>query len=85
MDRTSGPFSPPGTLLDEHVRVVGRDTWYETVDDMQKDLDVFLVEYDEKRPNQGGNIARHDPYGRIQEGLESRPTKESQTPQKTAA
>jgi hypothetical protein len=35
---------------------------------MQKDLDVFLVEYDEKRPNQGGDIARHDPYGRIQEG-----------------
>jgi transposase InsO family protein len=28
------------TLLDEHLRVKGRTTWYETLDEMQADLDL---------------------------------------------
>ena len=30
------------TLLDEHFRVTGRKRWYETVDEMQDDLDAYL-------------------------------------------
>jgi len=30
------------TLLDEHFRVKGRTTWYETVDQMQGDLEQYL-------------------------------------------
>ena len=73
------------TLLDEHFRVVGRKTRYETVDDMQKDLDAFLVKYDEKRPHQGRNMNGMTPSAAFKKRLESRPNKESKTPQKTAA
>jgi len=30
------------TLLDEHFRVAGRTQWYESVDEMQKDLEAYL-------------------------------------------
>jgi len=32
------------TVLEEHLRIKGRTTWYETVEEMQKDLDVYLEE-----------------------------------------
>ena len=33
------------TLLDEHFRVEGRKTWFETIDEMQTVLDAYLVSY----------------------------------------
>lgn len=39
------------TLLDEHFRVKGREKWYESVDEMQTDLDDYLVRYNTKRPH----------------------------------
>ena len=39
------------TLLDEHFRVQGRMKWYESVEEMQKDLDVYLHTYNHKRPH----------------------------------
>ncbi len=36
------------TLLDEHFRIMGRKKWYESIEAMQKDLDVFLKEYNNK-------------------------------------
>jgi hypothetical protein len=42
------------TLLDEHFRVMGRKKWYETIEEMQKDLDAFLVVYNTKRPRHEG-------------------------------
>ena len=41
------------TLLDEHLRVKGRTTWYETVEEMQQDLEVYLETYNRKRPHRG--------------------------------
>src|SRR5262249_39661918 len=38
------------TLLDEHFRVEGRRTWFETLEEMQIVLDQYLVEYNTKRP-----------------------------------
>jgi transposase InsO family protein len=40
------------TLLDEHFRVEGRRTWFETVEEMQTALDAYLVTYNDKRPHQ---------------------------------
>jgi len=39
------------TLLDEHFRIAGRTKWYETLDGMQKDLDEYLLQYNNKRPH----------------------------------
>jgi transposase InsO family protein len=41
------------TLLDEHFRIAGRTKWYETIEEMQQDLDAYLVQYNAKRPHQG--------------------------------
>ena len=41
------------TLLDEHFRVEGRRTRFETIEEMQPVLDAYLVSYNTKRPHQG--------------------------------
>lgn len=41
------------TVLDEHFRIAGRSKWYESVQQMQDDLDHYLKHYNEKRPHQG--------------------------------
>ena len=41
------------TLLDEHFRVEGRKTWFETIEEMQAVLDDYLVGYNDRRPHQG--------------------------------
>lgn len=41
------------TLLDEHFRIKGRRTWYESVEQMQTDLDSYLQHYNIQRPYQG--------------------------------
>ena len=40
-------------LLDENFRMMERKTFYESVDAMQNDLNVFLKHYNTKRPHQG--------------------------------
>jgi hypothetical protein len=37
-------------LFDAHFRIVGRTRFYESVDEMQPDLDACLVTYNTKRP-----------------------------------
>lgn len=37
------------TLLDEHFRVEGRKTWFETIEEMPAVLDAYLVGYNTKR------------------------------------
>jgi transposase InsO family protein len=44
------------TLLDEHFRVEGRRTWFETVEQMQEALDAHLVTYNTARPHQGRSM-----------------------------
>jgi transposase InsO family protein len=41
------------TLLNEFYRVAFRKRIYSTLDDLQRDLDAYLAEYNERRPHQG--------------------------------
>lgn len=69
------------TLLDEHFRIQGRTKWYEAVEEMQKDLEDYLVVYNTKRPHQGRNMKGMTPYAVFKKGLPKTPKKE---PRKTA-
>ncbi len=57
------------TLLDEHFRIKGRQKWYESVEEMQKDLDAFMVFYNIKRPHQGRNMRGRTPFKAFADGL----------------
>ena len=57
------------TLLDEHFRVAGRTTFYESVDQMQKDLDVYLDYYNTQRAHQGRNMDGRTPFKVFVEGI----------------
>jgi len=61
------------TILDEHFRVEGRKTWFETVAEMQSSLDAYLKHYNEKRPHQGRGMNGRTP---AQAFLEEKPTPE---------
>jgi transposase InsO family protein len=57
------------TLLDEHLRVKGRTPWYETVEEMQKDLEPYLEQYNTKRPHRGRGMEGKTPYQVFKAGL----------------
>ena len=57
------------TLLDEHFRIMGRTKWYESIDEMQADLDLYLHHYNHERPHQGRNMNGRKPYQVFIEGL----------------
>jgi transposase InsO family protein len=73
------------TLLDEHFRVQGRTKWYENVDQMQADLDTFLLHYNTKRPHQGRNMQGKTPYQIFKNGLPKPAKPEGKNKEKTAA
>ena len=60
-------------LRDEHFRVKGRTTWYETVEQMQVDLKQYLHHYKYERPHQGRMMEGRTPYAMFTEGLSKRP------------
>ncbi len=62
------------TLLDEHFRIKGRETWYESVEEMQTDLDDYLIRYNTKRPHQGRNMGGKTPYEMFLKGLQKKET-----------
>jgi transposase InsO family protein len=62
------------TLLDEHLRVQGRTVWYETVEEMQKALDAWLLSYNRERPHQGRGMNGRTPLQAFTEGLPSKET-----------
>ena len=72
------------TLLDEHFRVMGRKKFYESVDEMQKDLDVYLKHYNTKRPHQGRNMNGNTPEMAFKSGLKKRPKDEKKKEVKVA-
>ena len=41
------------TVLDEFYHVAFRKKIYRTIDELQADLDAWLVDYNERRPHQG--------------------------------
>jgi len=57
------------TLLDEHFRIQGRQKWYESVEEMQTDLDGYFRHYNHERPHQGRNMNGRTPYAVFLEGL----------------
>jgi transposase InsO family protein len=57
------------TLLDEHFRVEGRRTWFETIEEMQGVLDDYLVIYNTRRPHQGRGMNGRAPAQAFIEGL----------------
>lgn len=57
------------TLLDEHFRVMGRSKWYETIEEMQLDLDGYLETYNRKRPHRGRAMEGRTPYAVFKAGL----------------
>lgn len=72
------------TLLDEHLRITGRTKWYETLDEMQQDLDTYLVQYNTKRPHQGRNMNGRTPYTVFTAGV-AKPKRASRKEAKQAA
>ena len=57
------------TLLDEHLRVKGCTTWYETLEEMQTDLEAYLETYNRKRPHRGRAMEGRTPYQVFKAGL----------------
>jgi len=57
------------TLLDEHFRIKGREKWYESVEELQADLDVFLEFYNLKRTHQGYRLKGRTPAQALREAL----------------
>lgn len=57
------------TLLDEHFRIKGREKWYESVEEMQKDLDGYLHRYNHERTHQGRGMTGRTPFQAFLEGL----------------
>ncbi len=57
------------TLLDEHLGVKGRTTWYESVDEMQTDLDAYLETYNRNRPHRGRGMEGRTPYQVFKKGI----------------
>lgn len=73
------------TLLDEHFRVQGRTKWYESVDQMQADLDVYLLHYNTKRPHQGRDMKGKTPHQVFKCGLPKPAKTEVKTKEQNAA
>ncbi len=70
------------TLLDEHFRVKGHTTWYESVEEMQTDLDAYLELYNTKRPHRGRGMDGHTPYQVFKRGLKDAKKAEKAAPRK---
>ena len=56
------------TLPDEHFRVEGRRTWFETIEEMQQALDKYLVPYNRQRTRQGPAHERLHPMAGVPGG-----------------
>ncbi|MCA3560129.1 MAG: transposase [Aestuariivirga sp.] len=67
------------TLLDEHFRVEGRRTWFETIGEMQAVLDDYLAGYNTKRPHQGRGINGRTPQNDFIAGRPNPQPKQKET------
>lgn len=61
------------TLLNEHFRIMGRKKFYDTIEEMQKDLNEYLVTYNTKRPHQGRNMNGMTPEQAFKKGIRKGP------------
>ena len=72
------------TLLDEHFRVEGRRTWFESIEEMQAVLDEYLEAYNTKRPHQGRGMNGRTPIRAFTEGMPKPSNTEVTSQTKTA-
>jgi len=61
--------APHRTLLNKHFRIEGRKTFYKSIEQMQKDLDAYLVSYNTSRPHQGRGMKGRTPIQAFRDGL----------------
>ncbi|MFB2884607.1 IS481 family transposase, partial [Aeromonas veronii] len=52
-----------------HFRIKGRTTWYESVEQMQTDLNSYLEHYNTQRSHQGRMMEVQPPYSMFKKGL----------------
>ena len=45
----------------EHFRVKGREKWYTAIEEIQADLDVFMLHYNTRRTHQGYRVQGRTP------------------------
>ena len=57
------------TLLEEHLRIKGRTTWYETLEEMHKELDGYLETYNTRQHHRGRGMERRTPYDVFRAGI----------------
>lgn len=57
------------TLLDECFRVAGRQTWYLQPEEIQRDLDAFLIHYNLERTHQGYRLKGRTPAQALRDAL----------------
>lgn len=57
------------TLLDEHFKIGGRTNFYESLEEMQNDLDKYLVHYNNERCHQGRNMNGRTPDQAFIDGI----------------
>ena len=64
------------TLLDEHFRIQGRIKFYESLEEMQTDLDAYFHIYNHERAHQGRNMNGRTPHKAFVEGIPTSVSKE---------
>jgi transposase InsO family protein len=57
------------TLLDEHFKIKGRIKFYESLEQMQSDLDSYLLTYNYERAHQGRKMNGRTPHQVFVEGI----------------
>jgi transposase InsO family protein len=57
------------TLLEEHFGIQGRVKFYESLEEMQSDLDTYLHVYNYERAHQGRNMNGRTPHQAFVEGI----------------
>jgi hypothetical protein len=69
------------TLLDERFRVKGREAFYLSIAEIQRDLDAFMTHYNLERSHQGYRLNGRTPAQALREalGLETLPSLEFET------
>ena len=55
-------------LLDENFRIMGIKKWYESIEEMQKDIDKYIHLYNYERTHQGRNMNGRTPYKAFVDG-----------------
>jgi transposase InsO family protein len=73
------------TVLDEHFRVAGRTKWYESIEEMQTDLDRYLELYNTQRSHQGYHMNGRTPYQAFIDGINLEPIAAEEEEVKEAA